>query len=98
VLFDEIGHHIHYTTRPEFREKEDVADVWKVRLENSYLRGRHPILRAMVRFSRPLTGKLIQRFHRSAAERMLLRGAISRAEFEEETKRNPPEKLKAPLN
>ncbi len=27
VLFHEIGHHIHFTCRPEYREKEDVADV-----------------------------------------------------------------------
>ena len=32
VLFHEIGHHIHFTCRPEYRETEDVADAWKVRL------------------------------------------------------------------
>ena len=35
VLFHEIGHHIHYEVCPEYREKEDVADVWKVRLERN---------------------------------------------------------------
>jgi hypothetical protein len=33
VLFHEIGHHIDATLRPEFREKEDIADDWSVRLE-----------------------------------------------------------------
>ena len=33
VLFHEIGHHIHYTVSPEYREKEDVAD----RLEGELL-------------------------------------------------------------
>jgi hypothetical protein len=28
VLFHELGHHIHKTTRPEFKEREDVADKW----------------------------------------------------------------------
>jgi hypothetical protein len=92
VLFHEIGHHIHYTTRPEYREKEDVADVWKVRLNDIYLRKRHPILRTILDLSRPLTRPLILRFHRSEAERMLLRGAISRAEFDEATKDDPPAK------
>jgi hypothetical protein len=31
VLFHEIGHHIHTTIRPEFREREDVADRWQMK-------------------------------------------------------------------
>jgi len=41
VLFHEVGHHIHYTTRPEFREKEDVADSWMRKLKRDYLRRRY---------------------------------------------------------
>src|SRR5208282_707519 len=41
VLFHEIGHHIHYTVRPEHREKEDVADIWKARLRRNYIRQRY---------------------------------------------------------
>jgi hypothetical protein len=96
VLFHEIGHHIHYTTRPEHREKEDVADVWKVRLEKNYQRVRHPILRAVLTFLKPVTRTLIRRFHYSAAERMLLRGAISRAEFDETTKGSASTNRRAP--
>lgn len=36
VLFHEVGHHIHYSHRPEFKEKEDVADKWaKTLLRNA---------------------------------------------------------------
>jgi hypothetical protein len=38
VLFHEIGHHIHYTLRPEFNEKEDVADKWERKLSVRFLR------------------------------------------------------------
>jgi hypothetical protein len=47
VLFHEIGHHIDATIRPEFREKEDVADSWSKRLGRIYLRERY-------RFPRPV--------------------------------------------
>jgi hypothetical protein len=83
VLFHEIGHHIHYTTRPEYREKEDVADVWKVRLNNNYLRGHAKLLRAVFYPVRPL----IEILRKGLGKRMLQKGAISRAEFEEDFKR-----------
>jgi hypothetical protein len=83
VLFHEIGHHIHSTVRPEFREREDVADVWKVRLERHYLRHRHPLLRAlMLTIFRPL-GPLIRTLTRRWDEDALERGWVSRAEFAE---------------
>jgi hypothetical protein len=41
VLFHEIGHHVHATVRPEFREKEDVADDWGKNLIGNYLRTRY---------------------------------------------------------
>jgi hypothetical protein len=41
VLFHEIGHHIHFTQRPEHREREDVADEWKKRLMRGFLRKRY---------------------------------------------------------
>jgi hypothetical protein len=82
VLFHEIGHHIHFATHPEYREKEDVADVWKVRLKKQYLRIRHPILKAIFYPLRPFTrvlGKLVKK-------KMFNLGMISRAEFEEDSK------------
>ena len=36
TLFHEIGHHIHLTTTPEFRNREDVADDWAHRLTRQY--------------------------------------------------------------
>jgi hypothetical protein len=38
VLFHEIGHHVHRTVSPEFREKEDVADDWGKKLTQNYFR------------------------------------------------------------
>jgi hypothetical protein len=32
VLFHELGHHLHATSHPEFKQKEDVADAWSKRL------------------------------------------------------------------
>jgi hypothetical protein len=37
VLFHEIGHHVHARVRPEFREKEDVADDWGKKLLRNYV-------------------------------------------------------------
>jgi hypothetical protein len=44
VLFHEIGHHIHSTTRPEFRERETVADEWRDRLQSRYFKKQYPWL------------------------------------------------------
>jgi len=41
VLFHEIGHHVHATVRPEFREKEDVADNWAKKLMANYIFSRY---------------------------------------------------------
>src|SRR6185295_2956895 len=31
TLYHEVGHHIHATQVPEYRDKEDVADMWRDR-------------------------------------------------------------------
>jgi hypothetical protein len=41
VLFHEVGHHIHTTVRPEFKEREDVADRWGRKLLRIGIRQRH---------------------------------------------------------
>jgi hypothetical protein len=82
VLFHEVGHHIHYTSKPEHREREDVADVWKVRLQRIYARERRPWLRIMSYPLRPL----IRFLNRSVNQKGLRSGWISRAEFEEVSK------------
>jgi hypothetical protein len=38
VLFHEVGHHIHRKIRPEYKEKEDVADTWATKLTNNFIR------------------------------------------------------------
>lgn len=53
VLYHELGHHIHRTMRPEFRDREDVADDWGVRLSVRFIRKKYwylaPILTAAAR-------------------------------------------------
>ena len=41
VLFHEVGHHIHRTTRPEHSEKEDVADRWAGKLNVNFIRKKY---------------------------------------------------------
>jgi len=41
VLYHELGHHIHDFVRPEYREKEDVADRWSTRLLEIFLRNQY---------------------------------------------------------
>lgn len=41
VLFHELGHHIHYTIRPEYTEKEGVADSWAGKLTVNLIRKRY---------------------------------------------------------
>lgn len=85
VLFHEIGHHIHFTARPEYREREDVADVWKVRLERNYIRQRYGWIRPLIRFFH-LRG-LIDSWHAKMSAEMFAKGYISRAEHEESVRR-----------
>jgi hypothetical protein len=88
VLFHEIGHHIHVTRHPEHRDMEDVADVWKVRLKKDYLRRRRPLLRAILFPILFCLRPLIRILRMEISRRMLKRGTISRAEFDEQFKRN----------
>jgi hypothetical protein len=89
VLFHEVGHHIHATVRPEFREREDVADVWKVRLDRHYLRHRHPILRALMHIVLWPIRPLVRRRGKRSEMNALKHGWISRAEFTEYRKDDP---------
>ncbi|SRR6266404_1861483 len=49
ALFHEVGHHIHKTQAPEFREREDVAEVWSERLYRAYFQRRYWYLMPMLR-------------------------------------------------
>lgn len=41
VLFHELGHHIHYTLRPEHRNEEPVANRWSEDLLGNFIRKRY---------------------------------------------------------
>lgn len=83
VLFHEIGHHIHCTIRPEYREKEDVADVWKVRLQRNYHKQRFGWLRVVSRIIQPVMGAFLERQRERLELEILKRGQISQAEYRE---------------
>ena len=83
VLFHEIGHHVHRTVRPEHREREDVADVWKVRLQRNYDRQRHRWIGVVARIIQPLFGAYLERQRQKLELEMLKSGQISRAEYSE---------------
>jgi hypothetical protein len=57
TLFHEIGHHIHLTKTPEFRQREDVADEWANRLTRQYFGRRYwlvvQLTRLIVRLYKP---------------------------------------------
>jgi hypothetical protein len=87
VLFHEIGHHIHYAIRPEHREREDVADVWKVRLGRNHTKRTHPVLRIFTKSVRWLIGPLWDAYFKKNDRLLLSRKRISQAEFDERMKR-----------
>jgi len=41
TLYHELGHHVHMFIRPEYREKEDVAEDWRKRFMRRFLRRRY---------------------------------------------------------
>ena len=92
ILFHEIGHHIHFTCRPEHREKEDVADVWKVRLGRNYSRKRFRLMTGFVRFIRFLSGLFFDHEREKLMSQMLQDNMISRAEYEEQVSKGKPGK------
>ena len=86
MLFHEIGHHIHYAVRPEQREKEDVADVWKARLERDYAWQRFRFMRIVSRLLWSCFGKHMERLRLWGVSEEFKKGYISRAEFLERSK------------
>lgn len=83
VLFHEIGHHIHFAVRPEYREKEDVADVWKVRLERNYHQQRFSWVRIVSRLVPPFLGQYLKRQRQKLELKMFKSSQISEAEYRE---------------
>ena len=56
TLYHELGHHVHLTIRPEYREEEDVADEWGRKFTRNFIRRRHwyliPVAKLIRLFSR----------------------------------------------
>lgn len=48
VLFHELGHHIHSTIRPEYKDKEDVADKWAGKLNANFILKRYWYARPII--------------------------------------------------
>jgi hypothetical protein len=78
VLFHEVGHHIHFTIKPEFMEKEDVADDWGKRLRRHQFAKQHPVLRRIFRVFRPC----LRWFYVLNSQGLLKKGLMSRSEYE----------------
>ncbi len=83
VLFHEVGHHIHATTQPKYRDKEDMADVWKVRLRRHYNRSRSAWMKLLLFPMKLLSMVAFMGLDR----RMLEAGIMSKAEFDERLKK-----------
>jgi hypothetical protein len=54
VLFHELGHHLHKTRRPEFKEREDVAEGWEKKLTKIAFRKRYRRVMPFLRLLRPV--------------------------------------------
>ena len=59
VLYHELGHHVHLFIRPEYREREDVADDWRNKFGGNFLRHQYwylmPVFKVL-RLFKPKTG------------------------------------------
>jgi hypothetical protein len=66
VLYHELGHHAH-TIRPEYREKEDVADSWGVRLSVNHLRQSYWLLYRVLRVAGILRKAVLRLNHSNSA-------------------------------
>lgn len=74
VLFHEIGHHIHATARPEFREREDVAEEWRRKLEARYYLRQYWWLKPLAYILRPAV-RLLSKLYPGNVRGSRLRGA-----------------------
>ena len=78
VIFHEIGHHIDATHRPEYREKEDIADDWSDRLMRAWLQREHPLQRRILRLFIPILRVIVG----TLTQRLLARGEWTRVRYE----------------
>lgn len=62
VFYHELGHHVHLSLRPEYLEKEDVADSWRKKFMIEFIRREYRYLIPLFR-----AAKLLRRKRRSAS-------------------------------
>lgn len=74
VLYHEIGHHIQKTSRPEFNEREDVADKWRDKLEGRFLRRRYWYLSPLFAVAQPV----FRLYERAKKARQQAQGSLMR--------------------
>ena len=60
VLYHELGHHIHKTSAPEHREREDVAENWQKKLRRHYFRQRYKWLKPVRFILKPIVAILLK--------------------------------------
>jgi hypothetical protein len=61
TLYHELGHHVHLTMRPEYREKEDVADDWEKKFSSHFIRRRYWYLIPVAKVISPFATWLSER-------------------------------------
>ncbi len=60
VLYHELGHHIHKTTAPEHREREDVAEDWQKKLGRDYFLQRYKWIKPFRIIFKPIVALLLK--------------------------------------
>ena len=60
VLYHEVGHHIHKTTAPEHREREDVAENRQKKLGRDYFRQKYKWLKPFRMILKPIVALLLK--------------------------------------
>jgi hypothetical protein len=61
TLYHELGHHVHLFIRPEYREKEDVADDWKRKFMKIFLRREYWYLIPLAMLATIMRGRRIDK-------------------------------------
>ena len=69
ILYHEIGHHIHRLEQPGYRaNKERVADEWRDKLLQSFVRNRYWYLAWSIRLLRPIINPIVARLNSRVTE------------------------------
>jgi hypothetical protein len=64
TLYHELGHHLHQTKFPQYKEKEDVAEEWRKKLTKIALRKRYRHVMPLLKLYRTLISWIAMRNRR----------------------------------